>query len=196
MKTFKKITFYSYPVLILFSLLLFGCAAKVVNFEQRMLNEADSMFHAGNYENAKLKYTRIRDSGPQSEPARSAQFNLGYINIYYQNPSANPEAALREFKLFAALYPEDFRIGEVNSWIRLIVVMQSFKKGYQDTISKIEQQIKDKDQQLNQARRVNIDIVTESLRTCYEARDSLNRKVNELENVIVDLERKCQQAGR
>lgn len=196
MKTTKKFSFYLLVVLILSSLSFFGCAAKVINFEQRLLNEADSLFRAGNFEAAKLKYTKIRDSGPQSEPAKSAQYNLGYINIFYQNPSANPEAALREFKLFAALYPEDFRISEVNSWIRLIVVMQSYKKEYQDTMNKIEQQIKDKDQQLNQARRVNIETITESMRSCYEGRDSLSRKVKDLENVIVDLERKCQQAGR
>jgi hypothetical protein len=196
MKTINYFTLYSHPVLILFSILFVGCAPKFINFEQRMLIDADSLFHAGNYEAAKLKYTKLRDTGPQSEPARTAQYNLGYINIYYQNPSSNPEAALREFKLFSALYPEDFRIGEVNSWIRLIVLMQSYKKEYQDTVSKIEQQIKDKDQQLNQARRVNVETVTESLRVCYEGRDSLSRKVKELENVIVDLERKCQQAGR
>ena len=196
MKTIENLTSYSLAVLILFSLLFFGCAAKVINFEQRMLIDADSLFHAGNYEAAKLKYTKLRDTGPQSEQAKTAQYNLGYINIYYQNPSTNPEAALREFKLFTALYPEDFRIGEVNSWIRLIVLMQSFKKEYQDTMNKIEQQIKDKDQQLNQVRRVNVETVTESLRICYEGRDSLARKVKELENVIVDLERKCQQAGR
>jgi len=185
-------------IILLLSLIM-GCAAKVVTFEQLMLFEADSLFRAGNYEYAKVKYSKIQGSRPESDEAKKAQYYLGLINIYYDNPFANWEMALQEFKKFASLYPNDFRIGEVNSWIRLLVVMQSFKKEYRGTADKLEQLAKSKEMEASQPqqpRRLNIDMITESLRNCYSDRDSLTRKSKELENFILDLERKCQQAGR
>lgn len=179
---------------------LWGCAAKRFSFEQQLLAEADSLFRVGNYEYAKIKYAKIRDSKPESDAGRVAQYYLGYINIYYDNPFANWEAALREFKAYVTLYPNDIRIGEVNSWIRLLVVMQSFKKEYQGTANKLEKLSKEKVKEPPPppppARKFNIETITESLRNCYESRDSLTRKSKELENVILDLERKCQQAGQ
>ena len=122
---------------------------------------------------------------------------LGLINLYYDNPSANWEIALQEFKKFASLYPDDYRIGEVNSWIRLLVVMQSFKKEYRGTADKLEQLAKSKELEVSQPqpRKVNIDAITESLRNCYN--DTIHSPENPgNRNFILDLERKCQQAGR
>jgi outer membrane protein assembly factor BamD (BamD/ComL family) len=176
-------------------ILLTGCAAKVVTYEQQLIGEADSLFKVGNYEYAKVKYARIRNSKPESEWARTAQFMLGYINVYYDNPFANWEAALREFKLFVTAYPTDVRIGEVNSWIRILIVLQSFKKEYDGTATQMEQ-LKAKDTESNNARRMNVDAITESLRGCYVDRDSLSKKIEDLKNVIIEMERKCQQVGR
>lgn len=178
---------------------LYGCAGKVLTYDQQLLSEADSLFRSGNYEYAKVKYSRIRDAHPETEAAKSAQYFLGYINVYYDNPFANWEAALREFKMFSTLYPQDNRIGEVSSWIRILVVMQSFKKEYQGTSLKLEQfknkETKETDSK-NLLRKLNIDVITESLKKCYDDRDSLVKKSKDLENVIIDLERKCQQAGK
>jgi hypothetical protein len=95
------------------------------------------------------------------------------------------------------LYPEDVRIGEVTSWIRILVAMESFKKEYLLTATKLEQaknrEVKESE---SKTRKINIDSITESLKKCYDDRDSLARKTKELENVIIDLERKCQQAGK
>lgn len=191
----KKLTFYG-AVLSVF--LMWGCTAKVITYEQQMLFEADSLFKAGNYDHAKARFSKIQESKPESDEAKRAQFMLGLINLYYDNPSANWEIALQKFKKFASLYPDDYRIGEVNSWIRLLVVMQSFKKEYRGTADKLEQLAKSKEMEVPQPqpRKVNIDAITESLRNCYNDRDSLTRKSRELENFILDLERKCQQAGR
>ena len=180
------------------ALSLIGCGAQVVTFEQQLLGEADSLFKVGNFEYAKVKYAKVKESKPKSDAARRAQYQLGYINIYYDNPFANWEAALREFKTFVSLYPDDFRIGEVNSWIRLLIVMQSFKKEYRGTATKLEELNKKEleHQQTPPPRKINIEAVTESLRNCFQDRDSLTRKSKELENLILDLERKCQQAGR
>ncbi|MDO5576633.1 MAG: hypothetical protein Q4F84_06095, partial [Fibrobacter sp.] len=166
-----------------------------VTIEHKILHEADSLFKSGNYEYAKLKYAKVRDTEPVgSSLARIAQYQLGYINIFFDNPFANWDAALREFELFASLYPDDFRIGEVNSWIRILVSMRSFQKEYMGTNDQL-QRLKLKDESRPRLTS-NIETITESLRNCHNERDSLIRKTKELENVILDIERKCHQAGR
>jgi outer membrane protein assembly factor BamD (BamD/ComL family) len=173
---------------------------KVINQEssvQDLHSKADSLFNAGNYEYAKVKYSKICATFPETDAAKTAQYYLGYINVYYDNPFANWEAALREFKTFATLYPQDYRIDEVNSWIRILVVMQSFKKEYQGTISKLDLvKLKEHKENDSKFKKVNIDFIIESLKRCDDDRDSLAKKTKDLENVIIDLERKCQQAGK
>lgn len=185
-------------------IILAGCTAdKFHSFEKQMLFEADSLFRDGNYELAKRKYEKIRDMHPQPSVASTAQYYLGFINVYYENPFANWEAALREFKQFASLYPDDFRLEQVNSWIRILVVMQAFKKDYLGTMSRLEE-INERRQtdsrvmhdQLQSQNKSALDSISAILRNCNEYRDSLVRKAHDLENVILDLERKCQQAGR
>ena len=180
-------------------LLFIGCGGRVVTYEQQLLTEADSLFHAGNFEYAKVKYDKIRTLKPSTPAARNAQYYLGYINIYYDNPFANWEAALREFKMFVSLYPEDARVDEVNSWIKLLVVMQSFKKEYLGTsrnLDSLRLQQSDKDRSLSVKSAANVDALTESLRNCNSMKDSLDRKSKDLENFILDLVKKCQAAGQ
>jgi outer membrane protein assembly factor BamD (BamD/ComL family) len=178
--------------------LIAGCGGTVITYEQQLLGEADSLFRAGNYEYAKVKYDKIRTLKPNSPAARTSQYYLGYINVYYENPFASWEAALREFKLFVSLYPDDSRVDEVNSWIKLLVVMQSFKKDYIGTNEEIEvlKQQKNKLQKTPQKPTVNVEALNESLRHCYHVSDSLNKRSKDLENFILDLEKKCQQAGK
>ncbi|HEX3019108.1 MAG TPA: hypothetical protein VHP36_02350 [Chitinispirillaceae bacterium] len=179
-------------------ILICCCSPKIVTFEQKILSEADSLFREGNYEYAKVKYAKARELKPKSDVARTSQYYLAFINVYYDNPFANWEAALREFRTFAALYPDDQRIGEVNSWIRLLVVMQTFKKVYQGTNNKLEELSKKEPPPCPPPtpRKTNVDIITESLRNCLDAKDSLGRKTKEFESVILDLEKKCLQAGK
>jgi outer membrane protein assembly factor BamD (BamD/ComL family) len=186
-------------------MVLFGCVAadKFSTFERHLLFEADSLFRDGNYELAKIKYMKIRDMKPAPSVAKKAQYYLGFINVYYENPFANWDAALREFKTFAELYPDDFRIDQVNSWIRILVVLQSFKKDYVGTVSRLEDVSKQRQtdsrliqEHLQAQTKTALDSLSATLRNCNEYRDSLVRKAHDLENVILDLERKCQQAGR
>jgi len=176
-----------------------GCAAKVVTYEQQLLSEADSLFKVGSYEYAKIKYSKIRDTYQETDAAKTAQFYLGYINVFYDNPLANVEGALREFQRYATMYPRDVRIGEVNSWIRILVAMQSFEKEFHGTSDKLEQarnrEIKENDLRA-QLKKMNLETYTDALKKCDDSRDSLARKTKELENVILDLERKCQDAGK
>jgi outer membrane protein assembly factor BamD (BamD/ComL family) len=168
-------------------------------YEQQLLAEADSLFRAGNYEYAKVKYDKVRTVKPSSSAAKTAQYYLGYINIYYENPFASWEAALREFKLFVSKYPDDQRVDEVNSWIRLLVVMQSFKKDYIGTTTELEELHKEKlekSEAVQSKPSVDVRVLTESLRNCFQVRDSLNKKSKDLENFIIDLEKRCIDAGK
>lgn len=179
-------------------MLLGGCAAKRYSYDQQLFFEADSLFKVGNYEYAKVKFAKIRDAHTETDAARLAQFYLGYINVYYDNPFASWEAALREFKNFVTLYPRDIKTHEAQSWIRILVAMQSFEKEYQGSTYKLEQQksreSKEKDQQQVQ-RKLLIESSSDQLKKCTDDRDSLSRKTRELENFILDLEKKCQAAA-
>ncbi|MBN1600403.1 MAG: hypothetical protein JW915_02285 [Chitinispirillaceae bacterium] len=192
-------------IIILFIVTLTGCVAvdKFHSYDKQLLFEADSLFRDGNFELAKRKYEKIRDMHPQPSVASTAQYYIGFINVYYENPFANWDAALREFKLFSSLYPDDIRIEEVNSWIRILVVMQAFKKDYLGTMSRLEELNEQRQadsrlmhEQLQTQNKSALDSLSAILRNCNEYRDSLVRKAHDLENVILDLERKCQQAGR
>jgi len=187
-----------YFLLFALTMLLGGCAAKRYSYDQQLLFEADSLFRMGNYEYAKVKYAKIRDVHSETDAARLAQFYLGYINVYYDNPFASWEAALREFKNFVALYPRDIKTSEAQSWIRILVAMQSFEKEYEGSSYKLEQlksrESKEKDQQQVQ-RKILIETNSDQLKKCTDDRDSLSRKTKELENFILDLEKKCQAAA-
>lgn len=176
-----------------------SCGGKYLTYEQQLLVDADSLFDAGNYEYAKDKFVKIKTLKPTSPAARTAQYYLGYINIYYENPFASWEAALREFKLFVSLYPDDARIDEVNSWIKLLTVMQSFKRDYLGTTDRLEELRLRKMEQLavpaQKQATPAVDPLSESLRNCYHVRDSLNQKSKDLENFIIDLEKECQKVG-
>jgi outer membrane protein assembly factor BamD (BamD/ComL family) len=177
-------------------LLLIGCSAKFVGYEQQLLSDADSLFRVGHFEFAKIRYQKIRELKPKSTAARTAQYYLGYINVYYENSLGNWEAALREFKLFASLYPDDERIDEVNSWIKLLLAMQLFKKNYQSSMKEtktLENELSAKEAASFENPPVNVDALNESLRNCSLARDSLQKKTKDLENLILELERRWQE---
>lgn len=186
----------------LFLYILIGCGGKVVTYEQQLLFEADSLFKIGYYELAKNKYQKILVLTPNSPAARIAQYYLGYINVYYENDMASWEAALREFKKFLALYPDDIRANEVKSWIKILNAMQRFQKEYGSLKKEIEE-FKPPEKEKEECEVVppktsplTIEALNESLRNCTHSRDSLIKKNKELENFILELEKECQEAGR
>jgi len=170
----------------------------MITYEQQQLHDADSLFRVGHFEFAKIRYQDIVKSNPNSSAARTAQYNLGYINVYFENNLGSWEAALREFKKFASLYPDDDRIDEVNSWIQLLLAMELFKKNYNASIDKtkiLETELTAKDAEaLAEKPPVDVNALNESLRSCTLAKDSLQKKTKELENLILELDERCQQA--
>jgi outer membrane protein assembly factor BamD (BamD/ComL family) len=164
---------------------------KQVTYQSRMLLEADSLFALGDFPGAKSRYEKIRTSMPKSDEARTALYKIAYSNIYYRNAHADWGRALEEFKSFVSLYPNDPRADEAYSLIRLLTVIRSFDSEFSRASSQVGRL---KDDRVNQ--KIFIESIETMLQNCYRSHDSLARKNANLESVILDLEKKCQQAGQ
>ena len=183
-----------------FALLFCACAASSKApspvSKNAPMAEADSLFSAGNFDDAKILYEKIRIAMPPSSPeAQKAHYYLGYLDIFYKNPKADWNVALTEFKSFTALYPNDPRINEVRSWVRVLTTIKSFEVEYRRAANKVDRLTHD-NSTASESRRFYLDSMAVILRNSYESRDSVARKNTELINTIIDLEKKCQQAGK
>jgi outer membrane protein assembly factor BamD (BamD/ComL family) len=167
---------------------LAGCSSQMVTFDSKLLIEADSLYRSGNYEYAKTRYAKVRSEFPTSRAGAQAQYMLGYINLYYDNPFASWDAALKEFKTFAAQYPNHELIPQVNSWIRMLVVLQSFKRQYDVSsaeVSSLEKELLDKQQSSHpQKIEAKYEVLMEAVQRCYADKDSLASRIRVLEEVI------------
>ena len=121
---------------------------------------------------------------------------MAFINVYYKNKKPDFEKSFRDFKLFAAEYPSDARIGEVRSWIRLLRVVLALDTDLKRSSTQLEL-VKNTEAQTARGR---IDSLSFLVRNAYErrekVRDSLVRVNKELENFIIDLENKYQEVGQ
>jgi outer membrane protein assembly factor BamD (BamD/ComL family) len=168
-----------------------------------LIAEADSLFTAGNFESAKAVYEKIRlGMPPESPEARKAHYHLAYINVFYKNPWADWNSALTEFTSFAALYPDDPHMDDVRSWIRILTTIKSFETEYRKTSHQVERLTADKNT-TREVQRFHLDSMAVILRNSYESQDSLARTCDSLArknvgliNTIIDMEKKCQQAGK
>jgi hypothetical protein len=168
-----------------------GCATpQLLVYEQQLLVDADSLLVSGNYEVAKLRYAKIRDNFPATNAAALAQYKLGYINVFYNNPFASTEAALREFKRFATNYAQHNLIDEVNSWIRLLVALETFQSQYEAKAAQaLELQKKEKSTRQQQSSG-SYDVLLDAVRRCYSEKDSLIHQIQVLHEVIEGIEAK------
>ncbi|MBN1128711.1 MAG: tetratricopeptide repeat protein [Chitinispirillaceae bacterium] len=174
-----------------------GCSssAQIVTYKARQLSEADSLLYSGNYKEAKALYGKIRSHQPHGAEAKSAHFSLAYLNVHYKNPNTDWNAALAEFKSFTVTYPRDPRVAEALSWIRILTVIKSFDNEFKRASNQVQRLKLDRSES-RMTQRMFLDSMASMVRDCYKARDSLVKKNIELENVIIDLEKKFQQAGR
>lgn len=188
---------------------LFACAGTGRNGQPpaplfgSSMAEADSLFAYGNFQDAKTVYEKIRnDHAPGSDEARDAHYRIAYIDVFYKNPYADWNSALTEFKSFVSLYSDDPRIDEVRSWIRILNTIKSFETEYRKTSHQVERLKADKTA-IRNTQRFHLDSMAIILRSSYDSRDSLSRtgdslarKNAELIKTIIDLEKRCQQAGK
>lgn len=152
------------------------------HFRQQLVH-ADSLFRTGNYEVAKLEYISIRDKCKEQEIAATAQFRLGYLNIYYDNPFADYEAALREFQRFQSMYPRHEKIEQVQNWIRMLTVLMNFARDYNGNIRELQNLDTQRDDIIK-----NYTTLQEAYLRCDAVRDSLVNEVKALERLIIKLQ--------
>jgi outer membrane protein assembly factor BamD (BamD/ComL family) len=172
-----------------------GCSSRVATqqytFDKQLLAEADGKFREKNYPEALAKYGEIVKSFPHSLSARTALYRIGYINIYFDNNQADWAVALKAFKLFQTSYPDDPKINDVNTWIRILISMDSFASQYSETTTRL-QKMKNTTIETNE----NVDQLGDELHRCQAEKDSLNvgknalvQKIKELEATILKIEK-------
>jgi|GEM_PF-846365 outer membrane protein assembly factor BamD (BamD/ComL family) len=173
-----------------------GCAAHhvtPVTYERRLLTEAEQKFEQKQYEDALKIYHEIvtSPSYSQTPAARQALFRIGYLNIYCDNQKADPRAALEAFNSFRARYPDDKLIGEVNTYIKILMALRTFQEQYDETAAHMKRL-----QTKSAATSGSLDSLIESIQRCSMDRDSLDiertallKRITDLEQTIVKMEK-------
>jgi hypothetical protein len=171
---------------VLMCLLQCAGASKInmVTYDQQLLGEAEHAFSQKRYSDATKIYIQIRDSWGRTQSARVAQYKLGLLYLFYDNPDADWKVALQEFKRFASSYPQDDRSGEVNSWIRILVAMESFEAQFEQNSARVRA-LKNRHTAVNE----NYDVLLDSQMRCMVDKDSLTQKIKKLEDFILQLEK-------
>jgi outer membrane protein assembly factor BamD (BamD/ComL family) len=182
-RTSTKITLFTAYLIALMSMQCSSSAPVVrPGFEMRQVAEADSLFRTGNYELAKLKFAKLRDAYTNPIVDAHAQYYLGYINIYYENPFADYDAALREFRIFASEFPNDERIELVNNWIRMLTAMQNYDTHFHNKVDKLKE-VESKQVDISK----NYSTLQDAYLNCEALRDSLVSRIRILDGVIEKL---------
>lgn len=173
-----------------------GCAANRVaqfTYERRLLSGAEEKFAQKQYAEALRIYQELvtSPSYSQTPSAKQALFRIGYLNIYYDNPKADPKMALEAFNSFRVRYPDDNLIGEVNTFMKILVVLKSFEQQYDETTARMKRL-----QTKSAATNGSLDSLLESVQRCSTERDSLDiertallKRINDLEQTIVKMEK-------
>jgi hypothetical protein len=160
------------------------CASvRLITVSERNLNEADSLFSSGDYLHAKIAYTKIRDIEQDSNIVQEAQYKLGYLNVFYNNPYGDWEEALREFTRYQSRFPLGRRADEINSWVTILHTIESYQDGYNSSFT----QAKDlKNRTSDEVKKVNT--LMEGMLKCATIKDSLSNEVNFLSRKVKDME--------
>jgi outer membrane protein assembly factor BamD (BamD/ComL family) len=160
-------------------------------FDKQILAEAEGKLKERKYTEALAKYNEIVKTFPRTASARIALYKIGFVNIYYENPQADWSAALNAFRLFQKQYGDDAKIDEVNTWIRILVAMESFAAQYGESSQRI-QKLKTKTQKNIES----VEQLREEFLKCSFEKDSLNleknaliQKIKELEATILKIEK-------
>jgi outer membrane protein assembly factor BamD (BamD/ComL family) len=175
---------------------LFGCASSTVSsytYDRSLLTVADAKFEKKNYSEALKIYQELAYSPDyaQSNSARQALYKIGYLNLYFDNPKADPKAALDAFNTFKLRYPRDKLIGDVTTWIKILVVLKSFEDQYDEITVRIKRL-----QNKSAVTTISLDTLIDAFQHCSIERDSLDsekssllKKIAELEQTIVKMEK-------
>jgi hypothetical protein len=175
---------------------LCGCASSTVSsytYDRSLLTVADAKFEKKRYAEALKIYQELAYSPDyaQSGSAKQALYRIGYCNIYYDNQKADPKAALDAFNTFKLRYPRDKLIGDVTTWIKILVVLKSFEDQYDEMTSRMRRL-----QNKSAITTESLDTLFDAFQHCNIERDSLSterssllKKIAELEQTIVKMEK-------
>lgn len=170
--------------IILSNLLCTSPAPVVVRygFWEQQLDVGKERLEEGKYEMAKMVYTKIRDDCMNVKTAAEAQFNLAMVDIYYDNPFADYEAALREFKRFASLYPKDKKTDLVNNLINILTAFKGFSRDFKGNTNELNHL-------RNDAKKIqkNYKHLRDAHSHCESKIDSLENRIKKLTKTIEKL---------
>ncbi len=149
----------------------------------------------GDYGLAAIQLRSIIDSLPGSDIAADALYNLAKISISEKNVAPDFTSALDNFITFVSLYPDDPRVESAKEQIFLITLYLN-KKEDLDAILKLVTQFQRTYEQYRVLQLSDLENLGKDIAKCYDDRNALSQKVEELKQVIIELERKCLKAGR
>lgn len=191
----KFIVFLFSAALILSLHLSCSSSRELTTIPDDSLHTADSLFEAGDYDRAQAAYTSARDTLTDAKLISDAQYRLAVLHLYYDNADVNLDSALLELRYFTTLFPDDPRAGEARSWIKILHLLKKTRIELKDK-SRTIKRLKRYNEQLAEDNRVIIDSLSETLDMLQKERDSLFDDNAELKQIMIELERKCQQGGR
>lgn len=173
-------------------LLLQSCAPVVY---KSSIRDAQNLIDKGQYDLAAKELRTVIDSVPGTRVAADALYKLATLSFSEQNPRADFTSALDNFISFLALYPNDPRADIVKERIYLLKMYLN-KKEDLETMLKLVTQFQKKYEKRRALQMSDLENLGRDISKCYDDRTSLSKKVEELKQVIIELERKCLKAGR
>ncbi|MBN1983813.1 MAG: hypothetical protein JW795_19920 [Chitinivibrionales bacterium] len=145
----------------------------------KLLDQADSLFKHGKYEKAKKNYAFLRDSCKDNDIAAIAFYNYCSVTMFYDNPRLDYDSALVEFKRFRSLYPSSPRINDANNWVKILTLLQKSRIDVSDHTDKIKKIETSQKEFVN-----NLSSLHDAYSNCDAVKDSLIRRVKEMEKAI------------
>ncbi len=178
----------------LLPVLLCVCASSTAyTYDKSLLTVADAKFEKKQYPEALKIYHELAFSPDyaQLNSAKLALYRIAYLIIYFDNPQADPKAALDAFNTFKLRYPHDKLIGDVTTWIKILVVLKSFEEQYDGMAARVKRL-----QSKSAVASGSLDTMYDELQHCTTERDTLSleksallKKIEELEQTIVKMEK-------
>ncbi|KMQ50559.1 hypothetical protein CHISP_2552 [Chitinispirillum alkaliphilum] len=181
----------SFFPLIVGALLVQSCSHRL---HLTSFNEAQLHITNGQYREAEMMLNAIIDSIPESPVAADALYSLAMIHLANSNPDADFYKAMDRFETFTAAYPEDPRQRSAQNWLHILGLYTQTKEKLYTALETAHQFQTTYEENLS--KQLNLETLNEDIRRCYEERENLLSKTEEFRSIIIELERKCLQAGR
>lgn len=169
--------------------LVVGCAHRTAVEPVSPLVNADALMREGQFVRARKRYTALRDSLVGTPFGAEAQYGLAYLNVFFRHPVPDWDQALAEFERFVEEYPDHELAGEARTWVRLLAARHALEEENQRMTEQLEAAVGPGQSVRNLATAGGYEILLESVRRCYDEKDSLLSRIRLLEEVIETIEK-------